>query len=169
MGRWDPRPVSERCSLRSPAPGGRTSAHQELEVSGEGGWRGPGEGWQGSRVQSIPLPLAERYLSLTLSRLSPLQHYDELSPGHLFSRSFHHVCLFGHLITCEKKIPKLTLYGQLPSWRYCQLTDLWKCTQRGRKINFCRVYSLTLRGTGSFRSLQIIDNISTEDKGPQGF
>lgn len=103
MGRWDPRPVSERCSLRSPAPGGRTSAHQELEVSGEGGWRGPGEGWQGSRVQSIPLPLAERYLSLTLSRLSPLQHYDEPSPGHLFSRSIHHVCLFGHFITCEKK------------------------------------------------------------------
>lgn len=84
MGRWDPRLVSQRCSLRSPAPGGRTSAHQELEVSGEGGWGGWGGDGRGAGVRSIPLPLAERYLSLTLSRLSPLQLYDELSPGYLF-------------------------------------------------------------------------------------
>lgn len=32
VGGWDPWFVTQRCSLRPPEAGGRTSAHQELEV-----------------------------------------------------------------------------------------------------------------------------------------
>jgi hypothetical protein len=35
VGGWNPRPVSQCSTLCSLAPGGRTSAYEELEVSGK--------------------------------------------------------------------------------------------------------------------------------------
>lgn len=35
VGRWDPRPVPQRCTVRPLTPGGGAPTYQELEVSGQ--------------------------------------------------------------------------------------------------------------------------------------
>lgn len=85
-------------------------------------------------------PRSPLWLCLAEWNLSPtppaLFYSDELSPRHLFSRSIHHVFVYLIIpLLVKKKNPKLMLYGQLPSWLWgsCQLTDLWRCTERGRQ------------------------------------
>lgn len=71
VGRWNPRPVSQCSALCSLAPGGRTSAYEELEVSRK---RVPAEGFRVKMAReqgpdlSLWLCLAEWYL---LGALTP--------------------------------------------------------------------------------------------------